>query len=57
MNLIAFSGPGNCVNTQYAALSGAMELRLTLPTPYFTERLLMGCKESNQTKQTKHHLM
>ena len=25
MNLIAFSGPRNCVNTQYAALSGAME--------------------------------
>ena len=24
MNLIAFSGPRNCVNTQYAALSGAM---------------------------------
>ena len=24
INLIAFSGPGNCVNTQYAALSGAM---------------------------------
>ena len=24
MNLIAFSGPGKCVNTQYAALSGAM---------------------------------
>ena len=26
MNLIAFSGPRNCVNTQYAALSGAMLL-------------------------------
>ena len=25
--------------------------------PYITERLLMGCKESNQTKQTKYHLM
>ena len=25
MNLIAFSGPQNCVNTQYAALSGAMK--------------------------------
>ena len=24
MNLIVFSGPRNCVNTQYAALSGAM---------------------------------
>ena len=24
INLIAFSGPRNCVNTQYAALSGAM---------------------------------
>ena len=24
MNLIAFSGPRNCVNTQYAALSRAM---------------------------------
>ena len=24
MNLIAFSGPRNCVNMQYAALSGAM---------------------------------
>ena len=24
MNLNAFSGPRNCVNTQYAALSGAM---------------------------------
>ena len=24
MNLIAFSGPRNCVNTQYAALSAAM---------------------------------
>ena len=24
MNLIAFLGPSNCVNTQYAALSGAM---------------------------------
>ena len=24
MNLNAFSGPQNCVNTQYAALSGAM---------------------------------
>ena len=24
MNLIAFSGPQNCVNTQYTALSGAM---------------------------------
>ena len=24
MNLIAFSSPRNCVNTQYAALSGAM---------------------------------
>ena len=24
INLIAFSGPQNCVNTQYAALSGAM---------------------------------
>ena len=24
MNYIAFSGPRNCVNTQYAALSGAM---------------------------------
>ena len=24
MNLIAFSGPQNCVNTQYAVLSGAM---------------------------------
>ena len=23
-NLIAFLGPANCVNTQYAALSGAM---------------------------------
>ena len=23
-NLIAFLGPSNCVNTQYAALSGAM---------------------------------
>ena len=30
MNLIAFSGPRNCVNTQYAALSGAMILK------YFT---------------------
>ena len=26
INLIAFSGPRNCVNTQYAALSGAMGL-------------------------------
>ena len=25
INLIAFSGPRNCVNTQYAALSGAMD--------------------------------
>ena len=25
MNLIAFSGPSNCVNKQYAALSGAMK--------------------------------
>ena len=25
MNLIALSGPRNCVNTQYAALSGAMK--------------------------------
>ena len=25
-NLIAFLGPSNCVNTQYAALSGAMTL-------------------------------
>ena len=24
MNLFAFLGPNNCVNTQYAALSGAM---------------------------------
>ena len=24
INLIAFSGPRNCINTQYAALSGAM---------------------------------
>ena len=29
INLIAFSGPRNCVNTQYAALSGAM-LRVTV---------------------------
>ena len=28
MNLIAFSGPRNCVNTQYAALSGAMITQL-----------------------------
>ena len=26
MNLIAFSDPRNCVNTQYAALSGAMQM-------------------------------
>ena len=26
INLIAFSGPRTCVNTQYAALSGAMVL-------------------------------
>ena len=26
MNLIAFSGPRNCVNTQYAVLSGAMHV-------------------------------
>ena len=25
INLIAFSGPRNCINTQYAALSGAMD--------------------------------
>ena len=24
MNLIAFLGPSNCINTQYAALSGSM---------------------------------
>ena len=28
IHLIAFSGPRNCVNTQYAALSGAMSLLL-----------------------------
>ena len=28
MNLIAFSGPRNCINTQYAALSGAMHDRV-----------------------------
>ena len=35
MNLIAFSGPRNCVNMQYAALSGAMlcSLLLSLETP------------------------
>ena len=30
MNLIAFSGSRNCVNTQYAALSGDMVLVLKL---------------------------
>ena len=28
INLIAFSGPRNCVNKQYAALSGAMCLEI-----------------------------
>ena len=28
MNLNAFSGPRNCVNTQYAALSGAMNVTI-----------------------------
>ena len=32
MNLIAFSHSRNCVNTQYAALSGAMGEALKLPT-------------------------
>ena len=27
MNLIAFSGSQNCVNTQYATLSGAMDIK------------------------------
>ena len=26
MNFIGFSGPRNCLNTQYAALSGAMHV-------------------------------
>ena len=30
MNLIAFSGPRNCVNTQYAALSRAMGILIYL---------------------------
>ena len=38
-------------------LQQCQSLALTLRIPYITERLLMGCKESNQTKQTKHHLM
>ena len=39
MNLIAFSGPRNCVNMQYAALSGAMvwyekhQLKQTIADP------------------------
>ena len=36
MNLIALSGPRNCVNTQYAALSGAMLMSAVfyvLPAP------------------------
>ena len=37
MNLIAFSGPRNCVNTQYAALSGAMVLTVKSFCQY------MGC--------------
>ena len=28
MNLIAFLGPSNCVNTQYAVLSGAMHKQI-----------------------------
>ena len=36
-NLIAFLGPSNCVNTQYAALSGAMILRL-----YFYWKFIEG---------------
>ena len=34
MNLIAFSDPRNCVNTQYAALSGAMFIHVDVyPLP------------------------
>ena len=60
MNLIVFSGQRNCVNMQYAALSGAMVLVQPRKTrPCLTERFLMGCKESNQPNknQTKQNFV
>ena len=40
MNLIASSGPRNCVNTQYAALSGAMlVLEILKHLPYMCNSL------------------
>ena len=39
-NSIAFLGPSNCVNTQYAALSGAMNLYLMLGNPILTDTYL-----------------
>ena len=42
MNLIAFSGPRNCVNTQYAVLSGAMVIKLLLLPN--TQMLYLLCK-------------
>ena len=62
INLIAFSGPRNCVNTQYAALSGAMIIifkvkRSTGPNiflcfnirPYFTSLFTDIHVEQNRT--------
>ena len=38
MNLIAFSRSRNCVNTQYAALSGAMIYGLKIETVFLYSR-------------------
>ena len=48
----------HCVVSMSKNINPSLELVLPRKTrPFITERLLMGCKESNQTKQKQRLLM